>query len=321
MKKPKVQNRSTKDPIIQQEIPRACMDEKAAVEFMEKQRWGGEPSCAQCGSLKVYQMKDAKTGERQANFRWRCQDCKEQYTVRIGTVFEDSRIPLRHWCFGFWRAATSKKGVSALEIHRQTGISYKSSLFMLQRIRFAMSNSVPDPLKGEVEVDETYVGGKPRYKGQSKTGRGTRKTQVVAMVERQGRVKTTVNAKNLTKQTLGEIVLNNVDRSSKLITDDYNPYKGLGKHFAGGHHTVNHSRKEYVRGDIHSNTIEGFFSIVKRGLNGIYHNVSKEHLHRYMAEFEFRYNYRELEDSQRTIQAIKMAEGKRLTYRQSVIAS
>lgn len=302
-------------------IPLACADEKAAVEFMEKQRWGNEPFCAHCGSLKIYQMKDARTGERQANYRWRCHDCKEQYTVRIGTVFEDSRIPMRHWCYGFFRASTSKKGVSALEIHRHTGLSYKSALFMLKRIRFAMSTSVPDPLKGDVEVDETYVGGKPRYKGQSKRGRGTRKTQVVAMVERKGRVKTVVNARNLNRMLLHEIVLNNVDLSSKIITDDYNPYKGLGKHYAGGHHTVNHSNKEYVRGDIHSNTIEGFFSIVKRGLNGIYHNVSKQHLHRYMSEFEFRYNYRELEDGDRAIKAIKMAEGKRLKYKESVIAA
>ena len=188
---------------------------------------------------------------------------------------------------------------------------------MLQRIRFAMSNSVPDPLKGEVKVDETYVGGKPRYKGQSKTGRGTRKTQVVAMVERQGRVKTTVNAKNLTKQTLGEIVLNNVDRSAKLITDNYNPYKGLGKHFAGGHHTVNHSRKEYVRGDIHTNTIEGYFSILKRGIYGVYQHVSEAHLKRYLCEFDFRYSNRVrlgIDDVTRTDLAIVGAKGKRLTY-------
>ena len=169
----KVQNRSTKnDPIIKG-IPMACADEEAAVEFMEKQRWGAHPACPECGSVDVYQMMDSKSGERQANYRWRCRDCNKQYTVRTGTVFEDSRIEIRHWCFGFWRAATSKKGVSALEIHRQTGISYKSALFMLHRIRFAMEGTAFDPLTGDVEVDETYVGGKPRYKGQSKRGRGT----------------------------------------------------------------------------------------------------------------------------------------------------
>lgn len=311
--KPKVQNRSTKHDQTIQEIPLACADERAAVEFMENKRWGDTPSCPHCGGLNPYKMKDSKTGERQANYRWRCHDCKEQYTVRIGTVFEDSRIPMRHWCYGFFRAATSKKGVSALEIHRHTGVSYKSALFMLQRIRFAMADSVPDPLKGDVEIDETYVGGKPRYKSRRPGPRKGHKVQVMAMVERKGRVKTSVNAKNLRK-----IVVQNVDPSSRVITDEYAAYQRLGKYFAGGHHTVTHSEREYVRGDIHSNTVEGFFSIVKRGLNGIYHNVSKQHLHRYMAEFEFRYNFRELEDGERLVAAIKMANGKRLTYTKPV---
>lgn len=186
----KVQNQSTKNDAVIRVLPLACADEKAAVEFLEKQRWADTPCCPECGSIDVYQMKNRKTGERQENFRWRCRDCSKQYTVRTGTVFEDSRIPLRHWCFGFWRSCTSKKGVSALEIHRQTGISYKSCLFMLHRIRFAMADSVEGPLSGDVEMDETYVGGKPRYKGQSKRGRGTKKTPVLALVERSGRVKT-----------------------------------------------------------------------------------------------------------------------------------
>jgi transposase-like protein len=313
--KPKIQNRSTKhDSIIMQEIPNACRDEKCAVEFMENKRWGDKPHCPHCGSLSVYTMKDSKTGERQVNYRWRCNDCKSQYTVRIGTVFEDSRIPMRHWCYGFWRAATSKKGVSALEIHRQTGLSYKSALFMLHRIRFAMANSVTGPLSGPVEVDETYVGGKPRYKGQSARGRGTNKQPVLAMVERKGRVKTKPIT-NVTGKTLKDAIRESVAWNSAIITDENTSYTGIGAEYLGGHHTVCHSAKEYVRGDIHSNTVEGFFSIVKRGLHGIYHSVSKEHLHRYMAEFEFRYNYRELEDGARTVAAIRGSIGKRLIYK------
>src|SRR5258706_5342566 len=157
--KAKVQNRSTKDDPVIGALPIACADEKAAVAFMEAQRWGDHPACPRCGDLSVYQMKDAKTGERQTNFRWRCHGCKEQFTVRIGTVFEDSRIPLRHWCFAFWRSATSKKGVSALEIHRQTGVCYKSCLFMLHRIRFAMTETDITPLTGTVEADEVFIGG------------------------------------------------------------------------------------------------------------------------------------------------------------------
>src|SRR5579883_1304876 len=126
---------------IVSEIPRACCDELAAVEFLEVQRWGGTPACVKCGSADVYQMRDAKTGERNKRFLWRCHDCKEQFTVRIGTVYEESRIELRHWCYAFWRACTSKKGVSALEIKRQCQISYKSALFLMNRIRFAMAQT------------------------------------------------------------------------------------------------------------------------------------------------------------------------------------
>jgi len=311
----KVQNRSTKNDPTLEAIPLACADEAAAVEFMEKQRWGDHPACPRCGSLNVYQMRDSKTGERQADYRWRCREKhpSQQFTVRTGTVFEDSRAELRHWCFAFWRASTSKKGVSALEIHRQTGLSYKSALFMLHRIRFAMADSVVGPLGGEVEVDETYVGGKPRYKGVSKRGRGTKKQCVLAMVERGGRVKTRPIA-NVTGKTLKAAIREDVHPDSRIITDENSAYTGIGAEFAGGHQTVCHSAREYVRGDVHSNTIEGFFSIVKRGINGIYHAVSKEHLHRYMAEFEFRYNNRNLEDGERTSVAIRAAEGKRLMY-------
>lgn len=316
----KVQNRSTKNDPILTDIPMACADEQSAVVFLEKQRWGSQPCCPQCGSVDVYQMQNSKTGERQANNRWRCRDCKSQYTVRTGTVFEDSRIPLRHWCFAFWRASTSKKGVSALEIHRQTGVSYKSCLFMLNRIRFAMSDSAPAPLGpggGDVEVDETYVGGKPRHKGVSKRGRGTKKQPVLAMVERGGSVKTMPVA-NVTGKTLKTAIRENVHADARIITDENSAYTGIGAEYKGGHETVTHSAREYVRGDVHSNTIEGFFSIVKRGINGIYHAVSKEHLHRYLAEYEFRYNHRFLDDGPRTVAAIKAAEGKRLTYSASV---
>src|SRR6266566_2615310 len=142
-------------------LPRSCSDELAAVEFLERQRWGDEPACPRCGDTDVYQMR-GRDGKRNKRFLWLCRGCGEQFTVRIGTVFEDSRIPLRHWCYGFWAACASKKGVSALQIKRVTGLSYKSALFLMHRIRWAMTETPMDPLGGIVEVDETYVGGKPR---------------------------------------------------------------------------------------------------------------------------------------------------------------
>lgn len=311
-KKPKIQNRPTKDDAISQRLPLACTDETAAVEFMEHQRWGMSPVCPLCGGVKPYKMTDSKTGQRQANYRWRCHDCKGQFTVRKGTVLEDSAIPLRHWNYAFWRAATSKKGVSALEIHRQTGVSYKSALFMLHRIRFAMADPAPKQLGGgggQVEADETYFGNK---EGEPRRAGVGHKHAIFALVERSGGVRS-FHVPNVTAKTLGQILEKHVAKHAELMTDDAVVYDRLGKRFAR-HGRVNHSKGEYVRGDVTTNTIEGFFSILKRGLNGIYHNVSEHHLHRYLAEFDFRYSHRDLSDGQRTALAIKQAQGKRLMY-------
>lgn len=331
MSKTKVQNRSTKGDGVTAALPRACADELAAVEFLEAQRWGGHPACPRCGSESVQQLM-GRDGKRQTDSRWACRDCRKakgkwQYTVRIGTVFEDSRVPLRHWCYAFWRAATSKKGVSALEIKRQTGLSYKSALFLLNRIRFAMADSEPGllgPKTGIVEADETYIGGKVRRHSLADIGdrrRGpshkAQKPIVAAVVERGGSVKTKIIPR-ATAENLRPFLFSNADKSARLMTDEYVGYRKLGKEFAS-HETVEHGRLEYARGDVTTNTIEGFFSIVKRGLNGIYHAVSKEHLHRYLAEFEFRYNNRELEDGARIAKAVRASEGKRLMYRQPVV--
>ena len=269
------------------QLPRACQDETLAVEFMERQRWGDKPICTRCGSEAVYQM-TGRDGRRSARFLWRCKSCDTQYTVRIGTVLEDSRIPLRHWCYGFWAACASKKGVSALQIKRMTGLSYKSALFMMHRIRFAMADEWNAPLQGTVEVDETYVGGKPRFKGKAqmgKMGRGTDKPPVVAMVERGGSVRAAVVPK-ITGANLKSLIRATVDRRARIITDDSNLYHGIGSEFEGGHETVNHSRREYARGDVHTNTVEGFFSLLKRGVIGVYHHVGKQHLGRYLHEFD-----------------------------------
>ena len=299
-----------------EEIPLACSDELAAVEFFERRRWGKNPCCVRCGSVDVHKMVDSKTGQRNKRYLWRCHDCKAQYTVRIGAVYEESRLPMRHWAYAFWRASTSKKGVAALEIQRDCQISYKSALFLMNRIRFAMApeNPIAEKLTGTVECDETYLGGKPRYKGISKRGRGTKKVPVFAAVERRGRIRRQVVA-DVCGKTLKGAIREMVDKQARIFTDDLPSYIGIGADFAGGHHTVAHSTKEYVRGDIHTNTAESSFALLKRGIMGIYHSVSKEYLHRYLWQFDFLWNARKLNDGERTILAIKLAEGKRLMYK------
>src|SRR5208282_5111186 len=300
-------------------IPLACSDELAAVEFLEKQRWGNAPACVTCGSVEGCKRKDAKPGEGSARVLWRCRDCGDQYTVRIGTVYEESRIELRHWCYAFWRACTSKKGVSALEIKRHCQISYKSALFLMNRIRFAMA---PDPdapkLAGTVECDEMYVGPrKTRYKGMSGIGRSTSKTPVFCAVERQGEIRRRIVA-DVTAATLKAAIREEVDSRARIVTDEFSAYKGLEKEYAGGHETVSHATKEFARGDVHTNTAESSHALVKRGIVGIYHNVSREYLHRYLWQFDFMWNTRMLNDGERTVLAMKTAEGRRLTYRPSV---
>lgn len=299
-------------------IPAACADEATAVEFIEGLRWGGEPACPRCGDTNVLQMQD-RQGNRNKRFLWRCRGCKRQFTVRIGTIFEDSRIPLRIWCHGFWRACSSKKGVSALQIHRETGVSYKSALFLMHRIRFAMaSNPWPPKLRGPVESDETFVGGKPRAPRWARD-EWSSKTPVMAMVERGGQVRAKP-IERVTAATVRRELQANVDPSAKIYTDEGTHYQWLGRPWPGGHEAVNHSAGEYVRGDASTNTVEGFFSLLKRGIYGTFHSVSKKHLHRYVDEFSFRYNTRGLDDGERTLVAIQSADGKRLKYRDATPA-
>jgi transposase-like protein len=296
------------------EIPLACCDELAAVEFLETRLWKGEPKCYHCQSRNVYQMKDSN-GQRNKRFLWRCHDCKGQFTVRLGTVFEESRLPLRHWCYAFWRASTSKKGVSALEIQRQCQISYKSALFLMHRIRHAITpeGGASVKLSGIVECDETYIGGKPRrFTGFHKRGRGTSKTPVFGMVQRGGNIHRRVVA-NVSGKTLKGAIRECVSKDATIMTDEWPSYRGIGKYFNGGHRFVSHGLKEYANGDISTNTAESSFAILKRGITGIYHSVSKKHLPRYVGEFDFRWNTRKMNDGERTELAIQNAQGKRLT--------
>ncbi len=214
-------------------IPKACLNETAAVESMEKQRWGDTPTCPHCKSTKVAKMMNEDCTARNARFLWRCHDCGQQFTVRVGTVFEGSRIPLRVWCRAFWRACSSKKGISALQISRECSISYKSALFLMHRIRFAMEKAEPkEKLTGTVETDEAYIGGKPCNRHASKRRRGTKKTPVLAMVQRPGRVRTRVIA-NVTAKTLKREMFKAIDLSARVNTDELKAYRTIGRKFTG----------------------------------------------------------------------------------------
>jgi len=323
---------------LESQIPLACADEAAAVEFLEQQRgWTTEADaiCPKCGVVGESKQMKAKDGGRNARFLWRCHACKSQFTVRVGTIMEDSPIPLRHWCLAFYRACASKKGVSALQIQRETGLSYKSALFMMHRIRWAMAPANEQESKlgtngGTVEFDETYVGGKPRYSGYrtwGNRGKGkaddfsNRKTPVVGGVEADGRVKARV-VNGLGKELVTEQLERMVDPSAKLVTDESVIYKTVGKKFAS-HERVKHALGQYVRytadGEtITTNRIEGFWAGLKRQLHGTHHAVSRKHLHRYVSEAEFKYNNRNLSDGERTAKLIRSAVARRLTYADQV---
>lgn len=307
-------------------LRKATVSEIAAVEFMEQQRWSGAPACPRCGAVEVYKMTSAGGG-RNKDFRWRCRGCKQMFSVRTNTIFEESRLPLRVWVFAFWRAAASKKGCSALELAREMEITHKSALFVLRRIRHGLSaNNNAPKLTGTIETDETYIGGKPRRPfgskgwGRMPHARGPAdKASVVGMVQRDGDVRFKL-LDRVTSDRLGQFVAENADLTCRLITDEHLGYVRVGKAFQGGHETVNHSIGEYARpmSDVHSNTIEGVFSLLKRGVMGTFHSISRKHLPNYLNEFEFRWNTRKLDDGQRVAKAIRQVDGKRLEYRESV---
>jgi len=299
----------------------AANDERKAAEYLEALRWGNDPACPRCGSVAVYRM-TGRDGQREKHLRWRCRDCKRMYSVRTVSVLEETRLPLTTWCHAFWRCCASKKGVSALQIQRETGIGYRAALFMLNRIRFGMADGADAPkLFGTVEADEAYVGGKPRCKNNAlpserpKQGPKGNLAPVVAVVQRGGPVRVRHVAK-VSGATLRAFLLDTVDTGARLMTDEHRMYIRAGRLFRGGHETVQHSAKEYARGDVTTNTIEGFFSLLKRKFYGTHHAVSREHLHRYVAEAAFIYNARKVDDLERMRLAVKAGEGKRLFFRE-----
>jgi transposase-like protein len=289
-------------------------DDNAARSYMEAQRWADGVVCPHCGGVEKCKRLEG------ANHRpglFQCGDCRKQFTVTVGTIFERSKVSLSKWMLATHLMASSKKGMSAHQLHRSIGVTYKTAWFMWHRIREAMSGDAPAGFGsggGVVEVDETFIGREPGKEVKRGVGH---KMKVLTLVDRTtGKAKSVV-VDDLKVSTLLPILKANIAKEATIHTDEAMQYDNLHQHFAA-HASVNHGAEEYVRGDVTTNTVEGYFSIVKRGMKGVYQHCGKQHLHRYAAEFAFRYSNRAangVEDTERAALIVKGAEGKRLTYR------
>jgi transposase-like protein len=297
-------------------------DPNKAREHFEAIRWPNGPYCPFCG---VVDRVAALGGKSMGPGWYHCKDCRKKFTAAVGTIYERSHIPLTKWLLATHLMCASKKGMSAHQLHRMLGLPYKTAWFMAHRIREGMRVLNPKgPLGGKgktVEADETYIGGKEKNKHTRKRTKGNiggqGKEIVFSLVERNGTVRSQ-QIPEVSAKTLRPILVAQIDAKTFLMTDDAGQYRHMNRDFA--HQVVNHGIGEYVRGPAHTNTIEGYFSILKRGISGVYHHVSQQHLKRYLAEFDFRYNERmalDVTDAERAIKAVKGVVGKRVTYQET----
>jgi transposase-like protein len=292
-------------------------DEHKAFEYLESVLWPECPICPHCGSMsgKHYDLRKTRLGLR------KCSDCRKQFTVKVGTVFESAHVPLNKILQAVHLLCSSKKGISAHQLHRILEVQYKTAWFLAHRIREAMRSGDLAPLGGAggiVEADETFIG---RKEGSIKRRGHGHKNAVLSLVERGGHVRS-FHVDSVSAAELVPIVKANVAKETAMMTDEWSGYFSLGNHFAS-HESVNHKADEYVRGKVHTNTVDGYYSIFKRGMKGIYQHCSEKHLHRYVAEFDFRYNNRSrlgVEDKERTRNALAGIIGKRLKYRSNACA-
>jgi len=285
----------------------AFPDERACRLHFERIRWNGQIACVHCGSMrKIYRINEGKL--------FRCADCDKQFTVRLKTIFEDSALPLRKWFMAIYIFMAHKKGISSVQLSKDIQVTQKTAWFMLHRIRYAVrTRKLDKPLNGIVEADETYVGGK-MHGGKRGTG-AEKKTIVFGIIERKGKV-VARTIKHADKKTLQGIMREQVSRDAIVMTDDNPAYRDLEETF-DSHESVNHSKKEYVRGDVHVNNIESFWALFKRGYHGTYHWMSPKHMDKYIDEFEFRLNSKDITDPSRLGLMLNHAEG-RMTYKQLI---
>jgi len=288
-------------------------DETKAREHLEGLRWGEGRFCPHCGEAEKTSPVEGKSHRPGLYY---CLSCKKTFTVTVGTLFERSKIPLTKWVLAFHLMNASKKGISAHQLHRMLGVTYKTAWFMAHRIREAMGGVNTEPMGGNgevVEVDETFIGNKP---GRKKGARGTgHKHAVLSLVTRNGEARS-FHVGNVKAKTLMPILRKNVRKNTQVMTDEAKQYHHLDETFAD-HQFVTHSAEEYVRDMVHTNTVEGFFSIFKRGMKGVYQHCGEQHLQRYLNEFDFRYSNRKITDAERAALALAQIGGKRLTYRRT----
>ena len=299
-------------------------NEEAAYEFVEARIWPRGAVCPHCGGVE----RNKKMGGTSTRIGvYKCYDCRKPFSVKVGTIFESSHIPMRLWLQAIFLIASSKKGISSNQLHRTLGITLKSAWFMSHRIREAMKTA-PDGLLGmgggTVEADETYIGNSARsIAGKAARAAGVQrggdhKEKVVSLVERNGHVRS-FHVEKVNGKTLKAILTGNIAQDAHLMTDELRMYRSIGRQFAS-HEAVMHSAHEYVRGNAHTNTIEGYFSIFKRGMKGVYQHCGYQHLNRYLSEFDFRYNNRValgVTDQERADKLLSGAVGKRLMYKTS----